>query len=95
MFCKASSCLAEHAKRMRLIDKQPNGIRMHAPDGVHLNELGQLAMGFAMIRGLGGPKEVSLAHVDAAARSEDQHGTGVAARAHAAQHRKAVIVGQT
>jgi lysophospholipase L1-like esterase len=41
--------------------------RMHATDGVHLNELGQLAMGFAMIRGLGGPKEVSLAHVDAAA----------------------------
>lgn len=42
--------------------------RLHAADGVHLNELGQLAMGFAMIRGLGGPKEVSLAHVDAGGR---------------------------
>lgn len=41
--------------------------RMHAPDGVHLNELGQLAMAYAMIKGLGGPTEVSSVHVDAAA----------------------------
>jgi lysophospholipase L1-like esterase len=39
--------------------------RMHAPDGVHLNELGQLAMGYVMIKGLGGTPEVSTAHLNA------------------------------
>jgi hypothetical protein len=39
---------------------------LHAPDGVHLTDLGQLAMGFAVLKGLGAPAEVSSAEVDAA-----------------------------
>jgi lysophospholipase L1-like esterase len=39
-------------------------VRMHAADGVHLNELGQLAMGYAILKGLGAPAEVSWATVD-------------------------------
>ncbi len=41
--------------------------RLHVDDGVHLNDLGQLAMGWAMLRGLGAEAEVSDAAVDAAA----------------------------
>jgi hypothetical protein len=41
--------------------------RLHAEDGVHLNDLGQLAMAYAMLKGLGAPAEVSSATVDAAA----------------------------
>ena len=41
--------------------------RLHVDDGVHLNDLGQLAMGHAMLRGLGAPTEVSSLTVDAAA----------------------------
>lgn len=40
---------------------------MHAPDGIHLNELGQLAMGFAILKGLGAPAEVSSVVIDATA----------------------------
>ncbi len=42
--------------------------RLHLEDGVHLNDLGQLAMGWAMLKGLGAEAEVSEAVVDAAAR---------------------------
>jgi len=38
---------------------------MHAPDGIHLNDLGQLAMAFAILKGLGAPVEVSSVDVDA------------------------------
>lgn len=38
---------------------------LHAADGIHLNELGQLAMAFAIIKGLGAPAEVSSAAIDA------------------------------
>ncbi len=41
---------------------------LHAADGIHLNDLGQLAMGFAIIKGLGAPAEVSSVTIDAAAR---------------------------
>lgn len=41
--------------------------RLHVDDGVHLNDLGQLAMGWAMLRGLGAEAEVSDVVVDAAA----------------------------
>lgn len=41
--------------------------RLHVDDGVHLNDLGQWAMGFAMLKGLGAPAEVSSVTVDAAA----------------------------
>lgn len=40
--------------------------RLHVDDGVHLNELGQLAMGFAILKGLGAPADVSSATIDAA-----------------------------
>jgi lysophospholipase L1-like esterase len=44
-----------------------NHDRLHVEDGVHLNDLGQLAMGWAMLKGLGAEAEVSDAVVDAAA----------------------------
>ena len=39
---------------------------LHAPDGIHLSDLGQLAMAFAILKGLGAPAEVSSASIDAA-----------------------------
>lgn len=44
-----------------------NITRLHMEDGVHLNDLGQLAMAWAMLKGLGAEAEVSDAVVDAAA----------------------------
>jgi hypothetical protein len=38
---------------------------MHAADGVHLNDLGQSAMAFAILKGLGAPADVSSATIDA------------------------------
>jgi len=38
--------------------------RLHVEDGVHLNDLGQLAMAYAMLKGLGAPEEVSTATID-------------------------------
>jgi len=38
---------------------------MFAPDGIHLNGLGQLAMGFAIIKGLGAPAMVSSVAMNA------------------------------
>jgi lysophospholipase L1-like esterase len=38
---------------------------LHAADGVHLNDLGQLAMAFAILKGLGAPAEVSAVTIDA------------------------------
>jgi lysophospholipase L1-like esterase len=38
---------------------------LHAPDGVHLNDLGQLAMALAILKGLGAPADVSSATLDA------------------------------
>jgi lysophospholipase L1-like esterase len=37
---------------------------LHAADGVHLNDLGQLAMAFAILKGLGAPADVSSVTVD-------------------------------
>lgn len=39
---------------------------LHANDGVHLNDLGQLAMAYAILKGLGAPQQVSSATLDAA-----------------------------
>lgn len=39
--------------------------RLHVEDGVHLNDLGQLAMGHAMLVGLGAPADVSSVSIDA------------------------------
>jgi lysophospholipase L1-like esterase len=38
---------------------------LHAVDGIHLSDLGQLAMAFAILKGLGAPAEVSAASIDA------------------------------
>jgi lysophospholipase L1-like esterase len=38
---------------------------LHVSDGVHLSELGQLAMAFAILKGLGAPAEVSSVTIDA------------------------------
>lgn len=38
---------------------------LHAADGIHLNDLGQLAMAFAILKGLGAPAEVSSVTIDA------------------------------
>ncbi|MFO0879926.1 MAG: SGNH/GDSL hydrolase family protein [Gemmataceae bacterium] len=43
----------------------PGKESLHAADGVHLNDLGQLAMAFAILRGLGAPAEVSSVRLDA------------------------------
>lgn len=49
-------------------EKDPKKLtRLHVEDGVHLNDLGQLAMAWAMLKGLGAEAEVSDADVDAAA----------------------------
>lgn len=49
-------------------EKDPKNIsRLHLDDGVHLNDLGQLAMAWAMLKGLGAEADVSDADVDAAA----------------------------
>lgn len=49
-------------------EKDPKNItRLHVEDGIHLNDLGQLAMGWAMLKGLGAEAEVSNCVVDAAA----------------------------
>lgn len=40
-------------------------VSLHAPDGVHLNDLGQLAMAFAILKGLGAPALASSMTIDA------------------------------
>ena len=40
---------------------------LHAPDGVHLNNLGQTAMALAILKGLGAPRDVSSVVIDSAA----------------------------
>ena len=48
-------------------EKDPKNItRLHVEDGIHLNELGQLTMAWAMLKGLGAEADVSDAAVDAA-----------------------------
>lgn len=41
--------------------------RLHVADGVHLSDLGQLALAYVMLKGLGAPEEVSSAVIDAKA----------------------------
>ena len=40
-------------------------VKLHAADGVHLIELGHMAMAFAILKGLGAPADVSSVKVDA------------------------------
>ena len=42
---------------------------LHVADGVHLNDLGQLAVAYSILRGLGAPADVSAATLDFAAAS--------------------------
>jgi lysophospholipase L1-like esterase len=37
---------------------------LHLDDGIHLNDLGQLAMGYVLLKGLGAPAEVSSVLID-------------------------------
>jgi lysophospholipase L1-like esterase len=53
------------AANAKVLDKSKHDT-LHAPDGVHLNDLGQLAMAFAILKGLGAPADVSSVAVDAA-----------------------------
>ncbi len=49
-------------------EKDPKNIRrLHLDDGIHLNDLGQLTMAWAMLKGLGAEADVSDVVVDAAA----------------------------
>jgi lysophospholipase L1-like esterase len=41
--------------------------KMHVQDGIHLNDLGQMAMAYAILKGLGAPADVSSATIDAKA----------------------------
>ena len=40
-------------------------VKLHAADGVHLIELGHMAMSFTILKGFGAPADVSSAKVDA------------------------------
>lgn len=56
---------------------------LHMTDGVHLNDLGQLAMAYAILKGLGAPADVSAATIDAGGRLVAAKGctvTGVAGK---------------
>lgn len=48
----------------KLTDEKRRAI-LHAADGAHLTEAGQMAMAYAILKGLGAPAEVSAATVDA------------------------------
>ncbi|WP_422929393.1 GDSL-type esterase/lipase family protein [Singulisphaera sp. PoT] len=50
------------ADQTREVKDKPS---LHMHDGVHLNDLGQLAMAFAILKGLGAPADVSSVTVDA------------------------------
>jgi lysophospholipase L1-like esterase len=51
-------------------EKRPS---LHVADGVHLSELGQLAMAFAILKGLGAPADVSSAVIDADGGKVTEH----------------------
>jgi hypothetical protein len=44
--------------------KADDQARLHVKDGIHLDDLGQVAMGYAMLKGLGAPEDVSSASID-------------------------------
>ena len=57
---------------------------LHAPDTIHLTELGETAMAFAIIKGLGAPAEVSWATIDASDGKAEATGCVIDHVAHAA-----------
>ena len=52
---------------------------LHAADGIHLNDLGQTAMGYAILKGLGAPRDVSAVTIDATRREASGAGCTVGA----------------
>jgi lysophospholipase L1-like esterase len=44
--------------------KPDEKVNMHVKDGIHLDELGQTAMAYAMLKGLGAPEDVSSAAIE-------------------------------
>ena len=46
-------------------DAKQEKATLHVADGVHLNDVGQLAMALAILKGLGAPADVSAAGIDA------------------------------
>ncbi len=46
------------------LKESAKNVSLHAADGVHLNDLGQLAMAYAILKGLDAPAEVSSAQLD-------------------------------
>jgi hypothetical protein len=46
-------------------DPKQEKATLHVADGVHLNEVGQLAMAYAILKGLGAPADVSSVSIDA------------------------------
>lgn len=57
--------------------KPEDQVRLHVKDGIHLDELGQLAMGYAMLKGLGAPPEVSAVEIDAKSAAATSSGCAV------------------
>lgn len=60
--------MREIQKRIKAFNQsRPEAERrsLHVADGIHLNELGQLAMAYAILRGLGAPEVVSFADIAA------------------------------
>jgi lysophospholipase L1-like esterase len=49
----------------RDVKEEAKKVSLHAADGVHLNDLGQLAMAYAILKGLGAPADVSSVRIDA------------------------------
>lgn len=59
--------------------KPEDQVRLHVKDGIHLDELGQLAMAYAMLKGLGAPPEVSAVEIDAKSAAVTSSGCAVSA----------------
>lgn len=51
------------------IDDPTKHSSLHVADGVHLSDLGQIAMAYAILKGLGAPADVSACAIDAAGLS--------------------------
>ena len=59
--------------------KPEDQVRMHVKDGIHLDDLGQMAMAYAMLKGLGAPEDVSSATLDAGSLKAESQGCAVSA----------------
>ena len=57
--------------------KPGDQIRLHVKDGIHLEEIGQVAMAYAMLKGLGAPEEVSSATLSYSGGSAEGKGCAI------------------